>query len=183
MNIYGNSLEKTKARINEIVADDDTLNGEEKLLLHDNDGSIRVDDDWILGEPTGEDSSLALIEMLVGILAWSIILELSIVWFVSNKLSFSIGLLFGSIFAAGLAYNMWYTLKKAMDMNEKGAKSYLASRSIIRYISIVIVLGVVMSFLSGIMHPLAVFTGIMTLKAGAYSQPIVDKIYKRIGNN
>lgn len=179
MNIYGSNLEKTKARINEIVPDDD-LNGEEKLTLLDEESLEVAQEDWITGEPTGENSTLALKELMIGILCWGLLTQLTIVWFLDNKCSFSIGLWLGCVFALGLAYNMWYTLDKALDMPEKNAQSYLASRSIIRYLCIVIMLGVVMLFFSKYMHPLAVFTGVMTLKLGAYTQPLVDKIYKHI---
>ncbi len=181
MNIVGKSLETTKKRLDEI-ASEDVLTGEERLYLSESEEGLPESVE-ILSEPTGEDSKRTFLELESSIVMWSLIFQATIVWLVPDKKTFSVGLWLGCFISLALAYHMWISIDKALNMDEKNARAYMTSRSIIRYASIVIMLGVSMAFLSKWAHPLAVFLGVMTLKCGAYTQPVVHNFVNRKTKN
>ena len=117
-------------------------------------------------------------ELLIGILAAGVLFQLTIVWFVRSKSSYSAGLWIGVLLAAFLAWHMWKTIDEALDWGEAGAQKLMRKQSLIRYIVIIVVLAVLMCTEAA--NPLAAFLGVMTLKVAAYLQPVTHKAISKL---
>ena len=115
-------------------------------------------------------------ELWLGILIWGILCQSIRVWFIKDRLGYSLGLWIGVILAGAAAYHMWWALDRGLD-DEGSAQSYIRKLSLLRYAVILIVFGVLM--ITEIVNPLSAFLGIMGLKAGAYLQPFLHKRLKR----
>ena len=71
---------------------------------------------------------------------------------------------------------MWWGLDRALSLGEKTAVKLSTSYNMLRYVAIVVVMGIVM--VTEIGNPLAAVFGIFGLKAGAYMQPLIHKFNK-----
>lgn len=125
-----------------------------------------------------EKIDTTLKELLIGIAATGILFQLTIVWLVKDKLSYSAGLWLGVLLAAFLAWHMWRTLDEALNLGAAGAEKTMRKQSLLRYVVVVAVLAVLMC--TDIANPLAAFLGVMTLKAAAYLQPMTHKAILRL---
>ena len=115
-------------------------------------------------------------ELLIGILAFGVLAQLGGMFFVKSMSAYSIGLWIGVILALLCAYHMWWSLNKNLTLNadnEGAARTFAIKQNLIRYALILIVF--VLVCLSDFAYPLAAFLGIMSLKAGAYLQPFVNR--------
>ncbi|MBQ8041222.1 MAG: ATP synthase subunit I [Lachnospiraceae bacterium] len=115
-------------------------------------------------------------ELMTGILLFVLMCLLIGVWFVPSAWKYILGLFIGMVLAEAAAVHMYVSLRRNMDMNagrENAANTYSVKNSMIRYAVILIVFLVVC--LTDFAYPLAVFLGIMGLKAGAYLQPYTRK--------
>jgi len=122
-----------------------------------------------------EKVNRTLFELEIGIMIFGLLCQI-FVFLPKDKLGYSIGLWIGIMTAVLAAFHMWYTLDKGLDFDEKSAIGYLGRQNVIRYIAIVAIM--IMVAVSGIGNPLAVFLGIMGLKASAYMQPVTKKVSK-----
>lgn len=115
-------------------------------------------------------------ELLVGILLFEVLAIGVGVWFVESPVRYIIGLIAGLIISGFAAVHMHWSIRKNLDNNagqESAANAYSVKSSMIRY---VVILLVFLAFcLTDVAYPLAVFLGIMGLKAGAYLQPFTHK--------
>lgn len=118
-----------------------------------------------------------LLELICGILVYGCICQAAGLFFANNKFSYSFGLWIGIITAVAAAVHMWWSLDRALDFDENTASKKIQMQSIVRYIGIVIVMGITM--VSGVTNPLAAFLGIMGLKVAAYIQPFTHKLLIR----
>lgn len=115
-------------------------------------------------------------ELMTGILLFVLMCLLVGIWFVPSVLKYVLGLLIGLILAEGAAVHMYVSLCRNMNMNagrESAANSYSVKNSMIRYAVILMVFLVIC--LTDVAYPLAVFLGLMGLKAGAYLQPYTHR--------
>jgi NADH:ubiquinone oxidoreductase subunit 2 (subunit N) len=112
----------------------------------------------------------ALPGLLCGIILFGIICQIIGLFFVDDKANYSIGLWIGVLTAIFMAFHMAVCLNKAVELGEKGAQTSATRNNIIRYLVVVIVLGVLM--MTNIGNPLSAFLGVMGLKFAAYLQPI-----------
>lgn len=119
-----------------------------------------------------------LLELLTGILVLGLACQAVFVWFVQDKVSYSMGLWIGVFAAAGMAVHMWRTLDISLDLGEVGATKEIRKQSLLRYGVVLILLGALM--VTKAASPLAAFLGVMTLKAAAYLQPFLHKCMKKI---
>jgi uncharacterized BrkB/YihY/UPF0761 family membrane protein len=90
---------------------------------------------------------------------------------VDDKADYSIGLWVGVVTAIFMALHMAFSLNSIVERDEKGAQAAATRTNIIRYLVVVIVLGVLM--ITRIGNPLAAFIGVMGLKVSAYIQPVL----------
>ncbi len=121
----------------------------------------------------------ALPGLVMGIIAYGIVVEFVCVWFVSDRLFFTTGLCIGIALACGMAVNMAAVLLDAVDRNgQSGARARIITKSILRYLIVVLVFFVMMKFNLGSLA--AAFVGVFGLKISAYLQPVARKILIRL---
>lgn len=119
-----------------------------------------------------------LTELFAGIGAAAVLFQGTVVWFVKDRLSYSVGLWIGAVLAAAMAWHMWRTLDSALELGEAGAQKLMRRQSALRYGVVILVL--VFLMLTETANPLSAFLGIMTLKVAAYLQPITHKVIVRL---
>jgi len=118
----------------------------------------------------------ALPGLMAGIVFFGVLCQVLGVWFVEDKIGYSIGLWIGVITALFMGIHMAWSLNMAMDFGE-GATKLMMKHNLLRYGVVVIVMGVVV--MTQIANPLMTFLGLMSLKVAAYLQPITDKIFNK----
>jgi hypothetical protein len=116
-----------------------------------------------------------LFELETGILLYGMVCQLVMLFF-EQRAYLSTGLWIGIVTALLSAWHMWFTLDKGLDLDEKGAVSYLSRQNIIRYLFMAAVL--IGTAAADFGNPLTAFLGLMGLKAGAYMQPFMKKVSK-----
>mgnify|MGYP004458306163 FL=1 len=121
----------------------------------------------------------ALPELVLGIILYGVVIELAGVWFVTDKLRYSTGLLIGILLAAGMAINMAVVLQDAVDLyGGEHAQGKIIAKSILRYLIVVIVFFVMMKFEFG--NLFSAFIGVLGLKVAAYMQPLTHKLVLKL---
>lgn len=116
----------------------------------------------------------ALPGLLFGIILFGALCQIAGLFFVGDKTNYSIGLWVGVLTAIFMAFHMAITLNSAVERDVKGAQAAATRQNIIRYLIVVIILGILM--LTRIGNPLAAFAGIMGLKLSAYLQPLFARL-------
>lgn len=116
----------------------------------------------------------ALPGLLGGIILFGAASQLVGVFLVADKTNYSIGLWIGVLTAIFMAFHMAFSLNNALDMGEKGAQTAATRQNLIRYLIVIIILGILM--VTEIGNPIAAFVGVMGLKVSAYLQPIFQKL-------
>ena len=122
--------------------------------------------------------SETLLELFVGIAAAGILFQVTLVWFVKDRFSYSVGLWIGILLAVFLAWHMWKGIDSALELGEAGAQKTMRTQSLIRYVVVILVLGVLMCTEAA--NPLSAFLGVMTLKVAAYLQPVTHKAISKL---
>lgn len=121
----------------------------------------------------------ALPGLLAGILIYGMIVQLTGVWFVEDKLRYSSGLWIGIITAMALAYNIARVIAETIDYPDaQKASSKIVAKGILRYAVVVIVFVVTLYFDLG--NLITLFFGVMGLKISAYLQPMLQKVFRKI---
>ena len=111
--------------------------------------------------------------LIVYMVVFSLIMEIIGILLVSNKKSFTMGLLFGLIFSIIKLLLMKNTIEKAVTMPEGKAQKYMNAHYMIRYILTGIVL--VVAALEPSIDILGVFLGLLSMKIAAYMQFFINK--------
>ena len=101
----------------------------------------------------------------------------SLVWFSDAKVFFSLGLWIGVGVAVFMAWHIRYSLEDALDMSEGDAPKHMYRMYGIRMAVVLVVFFITAYFEIGSM--IGVLLGVMTLKVGAYMQPLLQKIKKK----
>lgn len=114
-----------------------------------------------------------LLELCLGILLFGILCQITVVWFLKDKLGYSLGLWIGTLLALGSAVHMWWSINRYLDRGA-GAPKLAAGDNLLRYGVILTVMAAVLTTKTA--QPLAVFLGLMGLKAAAYIRPITHKL-------
>lgn len=116
----------------------------------------------------------ALPGLLFGIMLFGVICQIAGLFLVSDRADFSRGLWIGVLTAIFMSFHMAISLNSIVERNVKEAQAAATRQNIIRYLVVVIVLGILM--VTRIGNPLAAFAGVMGLKLSAYAQPIFAKL-------
>lgn len=114
-------------------------------------------------------------ELILGILICGIVLQITGIWFVKDKILYTSGIWIGILTAIGMAVHMAVVIEDAVSMASSSAK--LIAMSLLRYIVVVLVFVIMMYFKLG--NPIAAFAGVMSLKVAAYLQPYLHKFICR----
>lgn len=121
----------------------------------------------------------ALPGLVLGIIVYGIIIELAGVWFVSDKLRYTSGLLIGIALACGMAVNIAVVVRDTVEIyGESGAKARVIAKSILRYVVVVVVFFVMMKWKLG--NLFTAFIGVSGLKVSAYLQPFIHKAIQKL---
>lgn len=117
-------------------------------------------------------------ELVTGILVLGFLGEIAGLLFVRDKLYYTSGWWFGIALSVFMAWHMWWSLNRGLDLGEQGAPKYLVRANLIRYL--VVAVGYAALAVLDFGNPIAAFAGILMLKASAYLQPFVHKCYHKI---
>ncbi|MCL2719609.1 MAG: hypothetical protein FWE14_12620 [Lachnospiraceae bacterium] len=123
----------------------------------------------------GKEINAVLFEMLAGIIIFGFICQITVIWFISDTLGFSLGLWLGIIIAIGYAIHMWWSIEQYLYMGAYAA-GMARKHMMFRYMIVAIVLVFVAA--TAIVQFLAVVLGILGIKAGAFIQPFIQKIIR-----
>ena len=115
--------------------------------------------------------------LISGILLCGILFQAVFVWFSDAKVFFSLGLWIGVGVAVFMAWHIRYSLEDALDMSEGDAPKHMYRMYGIRMAVVLVVFFITAYFEIGSM--IGVLLGEMTLKVGAYMQPLLQKIKKK----
>ncbi len=118
----------------------------------------------------------ALPGLLLGILIFGVAEELIGVWFVSDRLRFTTGVLIGIGCAAGMGIHIAWILEESVRY-EGSATKKMAFFSALRYVCVVLVFFAMVYFNLGNFY--AAFIGVLSLKISAYAQPLLNRVLKK----
>ena len=109
--------------------------------------------------------------VFIGILIYTVLVEVIGIFFSGDILSYTLGLLVGTAVACALMLHMTFTLNKALDMPENQAVKYTRRQSFIRLLIMLaaLLLGVVFNQLNFIA------LGVLGIKIGALAAPFFLK--------
>lgn len=117
----------------------------------------------------------ALPGLVGGILLYGVLVQLAGVWFVRDKLGYSVGLWFGIAVAVGLAINIATVIYDSVTLDGgKGAARRIIVKSVLRYL-VVAALFLLFGYLR-LGNLFTAFLGVLGLKISAYMQPLLAKI-------
>ena len=121
----------------------------------------------------------ALPELLLGILLYGIVIQVTGVWFAQDRLRYSSGLWIGIVTAMAMAYHIARVIAETIDsMDAHKVRVLITAKGILRYAAVVMVFGITMYFDLG--NLITLFLGVMGLKISAYLQPVLHKVLSRI---
>lgn len=124
----------------------------------------------------------ALPGLVLGIIIYGILLQLTGVWLVADKLRYSTGLWIGIGCALFMAIHMAMSIEDAVSIGtEDGAKKKTIASAMFRYMIVLLVLVVMCYFNLGMILP--AFFGVLGLKFSAYAQPLLGRLYGKRGHN
>lgn len=116
--------------------------------------------------------------LVVGIVIYGFIVQLIGVWFVKDKIGYSIGLWYGIVIGIGMAINLATVIYDAVTFDGEGnASKRVAAKSMLRYLVVAILFGILGYFEFG--NLFTAFLGVMGLKFSAYAQPLLNKIVNK----
>ena len=121
----------------------------------------------------------ALPELLLGILIYGIVIQVTGVWFAEDRLRYSSGLWIGIATEMGMAYHIARIIAETIDsMDAQKARARIIAKGILRYAAVVAVFMVTLYF--GLGNLVTLFIGVMGLKISAYLQPALHKVLKKV---
>lgn len=125
----------------------------------------------------------ALLELILGILVSGMVMLAIVITAAlankSNVLSWSLSLLIGVIMSVIASLHMYKTLDNGLEYGE-GAQKKIFAGYMIRYVSLAIAFTLIA--LTKYLNPLVSFIGYMSLKTGAYLQPLTHKFTNKYFN-
>ena len=120
----------------------------------------------------------ALPGLTAGIVIYGLVIQLTGVWLVEDKIGYSIGLWYGIAIGIGMAINLATVIYDAVTFDGEGnANKIVAVKSMLRYIVVAILFGILGYFEFG--NLFTAFLGVMGLKISAYAQPLLNKIVNK----
>jgi hypothetical protein len=124
----------------------------------------------------------ALPGLVLGILIYGVLIQITGVWFVEDKLGYSIGLWYGIAIAIGMAVNLATVIYDSVTLDgSKGANRRIIAKSLLRYGVVVILFFILGYFKFG--NLFTALAGVLGLKVSAYAQPLLDRVMNRRKEN
>ena len=122
-----------------------------------------------------------LVELLAGILAFGIAMQIIALVVFERDLYNAVGLWTGIGVAVFMAIHMKRSLEDAIDLGEENAGKHARNAYVQRTIITLVVIGLIVIFNLG--NPIAVVIGIFPLKLSAYLQPYTHKFLVWLGQH
>ncbi len=117
--------------------------------------------------------------LVAGIIIYGVIVQLTGVWFVEDKLAYSIGLWYGIAIAIGMGINIAVVIYDTVTFYAgENTNKRVAAKSILRYGIVAILLFILGYFQIG--NLFAAFLGVMGLKVSAYMQPLLMRLVNKL---
>ena len=116
-------------------------------------------------------------EMLIGICLSNVVVFVIAMIFAGDKVKASVGILIGTVLALMYCIHMAVTIDDALCLDEKGASAQMRKHMLIRYSVVCVVVALVCVLKIG--NPVLIVISCLTVKFGAYLQPLVHKLMKR----
>lgn len=121
----------------------------------------------------------ALPGLVAGIVIYGMLVQVLGVWFVEDKIGYSVGLWYGIIMAIGMAVNMAAMIyDSVLEDVGKRANYRVIAKSVFRYVVVVILFFILGYFNFG--NLFTAFLGVLGLKISAYMQPLLGKTGNRL---
>lgn len=112
-------------------------------------------------------------EMLIGIGISNILLAVIALIIPGNRIDSVVGVLIGALVSLAYCIHMAVTIDDALCLDEKGASAQVRKHMLIRYLAVCIVVGG--ACMLGVGNPIFIVLSILTVKLGAYLQPVIHK--------
>ena len=112
--------------------------------------------------------SAVLKELILGILICGVFFQFTLIWLAHDKIQYTTGLWIGIMCSVLKAIHMEYSIRNALDRNEKGARNYTRMMYGLRMALSMLLIGATWYFKLG--NILALFLGMFALKIGAFLQ-------------
>ena len=117
--------------------------------------------------------------LIAGILIYGVLVQITGVWFVTDKIGYSIGLWYGIAIGIGMAINLATVIYDAVTFDGEGnANKRVAAKAMLRYIVVAMLFGILGYFEFG--NLFTAFLGVMGLKFSAYAQPLLNKLVNKL---
>ena len=110
---------------------------------------------------------------LLGIGVYALLVEVIGIFFSENLLSYTLGLLAGTVISVLLIFHMAKTLDKALDMPQEKAAKYVRKQSFIRLF--IMVLAMIAGLAVEWLNFITIVLGLLGLKLGALIAPVFLK--------
>ena len=121
----------------------------------------------------------ALPGLIGGIFLYGIVLQFVGMWFVEDKLAYSIGLWYGIAIAVGMGINLELVIYDAVTFDgTQNANGRVVAKSLLRYIVVAVLFFILGYFNFGNLY--SAFLGVLGLKISAYLQPILRKVINKL---
>lgn len=112
------------------------------------------------------EANETLLDLIFGSLLWSLVVEIAGLFIVSNKLSYTIGIVLGTAVAVGMSISMEKGLERCLHMNKTKSQRDMVLRSMIRWFFMLAAVWAGMAF-DTVSLP-GVILGILGLKIAAH---------------
>lgn len=123
-----------------------------------------------------QDTGSVLKELILGTVLCGLVICLATVWFADAKLTFLLSIAVGILGAVAMAAHMNQTIGYALELPEDSAGKYMRNQSLLR-MGGAFVLALAVYYLKG--DIVAIFLGLLSLKPGAYVQPLIHRLLNR----
>ena len=121
----------------------------------------------------------ALPGLVVGIVLYGFIIQLAGMWFVEDKLGYSIGLWYGIAIAIGMGINLAMVIYDAVTFDGEGnANKRVIAKSLLRYTVVAVLFFILGYFEFG--NLFTAILGVFGLKISAYMQPFLNKLVNKL---
>lgn len=118
-------------------------------------------------------------EMSCGILLWGLLFALAFVWFSDSETAFLLSLFAGVLGAVGMAFHMCRFVEDSLELTQEDASKHMKKGVLLRTAAAMVLVVLVWRLHGDI---IAVFLGLLTLKLGAYTQPLIHRLIGRRHN-
>lgn len=113
-------------------------------------------------------------ELIAGIVIVSLLFEILTLLICKDRLYGTIGLIAGTVSAVLCAVYMAYSIEIAVLLDEKSSIAYMRKGTVFRYLFLCLILIVV--GITDIGSPVTLIFGFLSLKFGAYLNPMIHKL-------